>query len=102
MAIFSSYVSLPEGILTSQEERVCDGCFDLLQHDKGRPVNEQFLELKRIEARFRKIMERCNWDLWDLYGYMRVYIYWNDMYFGASFECIVIVYILFTACSNSI
>ena len=35
----------------NQEERVCDGCFDLLQHDKGRPVNEQFLELKRIEAR---------------------------------------------------
>ncbi|CAL1143715.1 unnamed protein product [Cladocopium goreaui] len=34
----------------NKEERVCDGCFDLLQHDKGRPVNEQFLELKRIEA----------------------------------------------------
>ena len=51
MAIVNSYVKLPEGILTSQEERVCDGCFDLLQHDKGRPVNEQFLELKRIEAR---------------------------------------------------
>eukprot|EP00435_Cladocopium_sp_Y103_P015819 s1994_g3.t2 len=33
-----------------REERVCDSCFDLLQHDKGRPVNEQFLELKRIEA----------------------------------------------------
>ena len=51
MAIVNSYVKLPEGILTSQEERVCDGCFDLLQHDKGRPVNEQFLKLKRIEAR---------------------------------------------------
>eukprot|EP00913_Durusdinium_trenchii_P031056 g29084.t1 len=32
------------------EERVCDSCFDLLQHDKGRPVNEQFVEQKQIEA----------------------------------------------------
>ncbi|CAK9098543.1 unnamed protein product [Durusdinium trenchii] len=33
-----------------KEERVCDSCFDLLQHDKGRPVNEQFVEQKQIEA----------------------------------------------------
>ena len=64
----------------NQEERVCDGCFDLLQHDKGRPVNEAIpgAETHRGAGRgsdvfFRKTMEHCNWDLWDLYGYMIVY-----------------------------
>lgn len=33
-----------------KEERVCDRCFDLLQHDKGVPMNESFLENKQLET----------------------------------------------------
>ncbi|CAJ1398930.1 unnamed protein product [Effrenium voratum] len=36
--------------INNKEERVCDTCYDLLQHDNGRPVNESFLENKQVEA----------------------------------------------------
>ena len=32
---------------------MCDRCFDLLQHDKGVPMNESFLENKQLEAQLR-------------------------------------------------
>ncbi|CAE7223881.1 Rufy1 [Symbiodinium natans] len=48
-----------------KEERVCDRCFDLLRHDKGRPMNESMMENKQLEASLKSdLREKQQQEEW--------------------------------------